>query len=412
MSDIFIQPNWHPIAIHFPLALLVTGLVIEVFSSVHSSLRRAGRWMILLGALSSIVAAFTGIYALDDVVFRSQRESASHASERPWRNLALDARLHGGREPSGSSDGKEDQDRTARTWKYLSRHAWIEGPATLIVTLTAMSALAFPSWARQRRTYILLLALLLLGAASMAWGAWYSGDTVYHDAAATELKGKKTESAQPGAAKSFSKRIGAALEHFAGPPLQAHVSMAGLTVALVLVALALTIRKSAEAGPAATRLTPGAESQSLGEDLPGEESSIGHAGWPSVRFWVLAIVAGVFAAFLGLWALSRPDEAATWAPTELWATITDKADNPDAPMNRRTAHVLMATAILLLSAALAAFTHWVPNRKRVIAIMALLLVVTIGTQLWLGILLLYDGKGVQAGQRFYQFRPPEQVSHP
>src|SRR5687768_10037846 len=66
-----VNPNFHVILIHFPIGLLLTGTLIELFSFLgwrRSGFRIAGRWMILLGALLAIPTAFAGIYALSDVV--------------------------------------------------------------------------------------------------------------------------------------------------------------------------------------------------------------------------------------------------------------------------------------------------------------------------------------------------------
>src|SRR6185312_13959149 len=114
MSRIFINPNWHAALIHFPLCLLVVGVGIEWVTVVYRRplLQAAGRWILLLGALSAVAVAFAGIYALNDVVSRSQRATASHASERPWRDLARDARLHGGPEAPDPSAARDDARRT------------------------------------------------------------------------------------------------------------------------------------------------------------------------------------------------------------------------------------------------------------------------------------------------------------
>jgi uncharacterized membrane protein len=66
----FIIPNWHVILIHYPLALLTVGTLIEIFSFLwrRSGFRAAGRGMILIGALCAIPAATSGIYAARQVL--------------------------------------------------------------------------------------------------------------------------------------------------------------------------------------------------------------------------------------------------------------------------------------------------------------------------------------------------------
>src|SRR5205814_1160949 len=65
----FINPNLHVVLVHFPLALLLFGAVIELVAPLlwrRSAFRAAGRWMILLGALTAAPTATAGLYALYD----------------------------------------------------------------------------------------------------------------------------------------------------------------------------------------------------------------------------------------------------------------------------------------------------------------------------------------------------------
>ena len=69
MAKQFINPNLHVAIVHFPLALLVVGTLIEFVAPVlwrRSTFRAAGRWMILLGALAAVPTATSGLYALYD----------------------------------------------------------------------------------------------------------------------------------------------------------------------------------------------------------------------------------------------------------------------------------------------------------------------------------------------------------
>lgn len=184
MSHVLINPNWHVVLIHFPLCLLLVGIAIELLTIVlrRPPLRTAGRWILLFGALSAVVVAFSGIYALDDLVYRSQRPQASQASERPWRDLVNDARLYGGPAIGDASNAHADQQRTDEGWRMLKRHAWLEGSGTALVVILLVCATALPG--RPRHGLIVPLALGLI-----LWGAWFSGETVYRDATATQLKG-------------------------------------------------------------------------------------------------------------------------------------------------------------------------------------------------------------------------------
>ena len=51
MRHEFVNPNLHVVWVHFPMALLIIGALIELFSFMwwRSGFRAAGRWMILIG---------------------------------------------------------------------------------------------------------------------------------------------------------------------------------------------------------------------------------------------------------------------------------------------------------------------------------------------------------------------------
>ena len=73
MATPLVRPNLHVILIHYPLAMLVAGTLIELLSFVwpRGTFRAAGRWMILLGALLAVPTTFSGIYAMRDVAGRN-----------------------------------------------------------------------------------------------------------------------------------------------------------------------------------------------------------------------------------------------------------------------------------------------------------------------------------------------------
>ena len=63
-------------------------------------------------------------------------------------------------------------------------HAWRQGSASILVALTAVLALGVSDHLR-RRLYLVFMALLLGGAGLMVSGAWYGGEAVYREGAAT-----------------------------------------------------------------------------------------------------------------------------------------------------------------------------------------------------------------------------------
>src|SRR5437764_8879087 len=85
MAHEFISPNLHVVLIHYPLGLLIAGALIELFSFLwsRSGFRTAGRWMILLGALSAVPTTFSGIYALNSVALSHN----SVGEETPWSDV-------------------------------------------------------------------------------------------------------------------------------------------------------------------------------------------------------------------------------------------------------------------------------------------------------------------------------------
>ena len=105
--DKFILPNFHAFLIHFPLGMLGTGVLIELFSFLwrRSSFRTAGRWLILLGTLMAVPAATSGLYAFRDVV--------GHGNEADsWMEL------------------KAGSNFTAVDWRFVRYHIILNSAAT------------------------------------------------------------------------------------------------------------------------------------------------------------------------------------------------------------------------------------------------------------------------------------------
>src|SRR5438105_3150724 len=120
MPHQFINPNWHVIFIHYPIGLLTIGLLIEIISffNPRGGFRAAGRWMIGIGALLSLPALFSGIYAFRDVV------SPDGYMDQTWRDV------------KASSNWNEAQ------WFFMRRHIWLNSIATGLVVLIAVLWLA------------------------------------------------------------------------------------------------------------------------------------------------------------------------------------------------------------------------------------------------------------------------------
>jgi len=61
--------NYHPIFVHFPIALWLTALFFELLAVLRSSddMHRTAARLLYLGTLAGAIAALTGLYAQDSV---------------------------------------------------------------------------------------------------------------------------------------------------------------------------------------------------------------------------------------------------------------------------------------------------------------------------------------------------------
>lgn len=91
MPDL-IEPNLHPLVVHFVIALFFVGpfcLLASVIAPLNepwrNSLRNAGDWMIWIGAAFAVVAVAAGLYAYNTVA----HDEPSHIAMTNHRNWAL-----------------------------------------------------------------------------------------------------------------------------------------------------------------------------------------------------------------------------------------------------------------------------------------------------------------------------------
>ncbi len=134
-----IEPNIHPILVHFAYALTVTGalslFVVSLFPSGgwRDTLKTAGDWMLGFGVLAIIATAAAGFQAYYSVA----HDGPSHAAMTTHRNWAV---------------------------------------PTAVVIL----GLAFWRWMkREQRPSLLFSAVLVLAATSLSVTAWWGGKLVY-----------------------------------------------------------------------------------------------------------------------------------------------------------------------------------------------------------------------------------------
>ena len=113
MQTQFIIPNFHVILIHYPLALIGVGLLIELFAFLwrRSTFRLAGRWMLLLGILSLVPAATSGLQAM------SQVNRTTDTISSPWMEARASSPIQG------------------HSWEVMKDHAWLNAAGTVVFLL-------------------------------------------------------------------------------------------------------------------------------------------------------------------------------------------------------------------------------------------------------------------------------------
>jgi uncharacterized membrane protein len=430
-TDELVSPNLHVVLLHTPIAMLVAGLLIELFSFLgwrRSTFRLAGRWMILLGALTMAPVATSGLYALRDVV--SARLPAD-AIPQSWNEILQSSSLA--------------NDPVA--WQHMSRHAWWEAIAAAGLLLVVVMWLACSDRWREK-LHVPLLVLLVVGVGVTLAGAYEAGEGVYrhgvaveraHDGSPTAAPSTSPNSSTPttaaatngatngtsngtsnaasnaasngasnGASNSEVSAVLDRVEHVL-PPMQIHVISAGTVVSLALAALALAIRATHAHVPVsgqgvddiAAALTSdsrdeaylSAEARSTRARFPGIRSDV-----PPARFWMLAFLLAVLTAAGGWYLLARSSSGAFFDYRYLWAVITNPDQLPEreqntvfgVPMTRRLAHVIVGSAIVVFTLLLAMCGRWAPRNRGLLLVFAVLLLGALAAQVWLGSLLLFD----------------------
>lgn len=134
----FPQESAHPLLVHFPIALLLTGVGLDVASWVlkRPSLQRLALWNLALGVLAAAVAVGTGL--------RAERV-AKHSFEI-WQVIELHKRL---------------------------------GITTLILGLMAVSWRLKAGGALSARARTVTTIFLLVMTTTLLWGAHLGGRLVY-----------------------------------------------------------------------------------------------------------------------------------------------------------------------------------------------------------------------------------------
>jgi uncharacterized membrane protein len=367
----FVNPNYHVILIHYPLGVFMLGVAIELFGCLwkQSSVRVAARWMILIGGLAMLPAATSGIYALSDATSAGVSADQAH---------------------------------------MLRVHTWVQSIATLLATFTAIFMIAASDGWR-RRSHGLVLSVLVICAGLMASGAWFGGETVYTQGTAVRFAAPNASQAKP---KLWSAEW---LIYYIGEPEQIHMILAGVTFALAFAALGLSIRKITAEYPddAHLPLISEAPSDDVTPSTPGPAypnsplpilapSDAPETCIPAGCFWLVGALLALLTLAAGYWIWANG--SSSWSPQAFWNELMVYRGKLIA--TRSAVHVWVGVTLLVLTLLLAALSRWAPQQRTVLAIFASLLVLAIAAQVWLGVLLQFDG----GDGPLYRFTPAGKIS--
>ena len=229
MHHEFVEPNLHAALIHVPLGLLVVGTLIELFAPIfwrRSVFRAAGRWMILLGALSLLPVAAAGAYAMVDV---------NHGGDGTWADVRAASPIQGA------------------AWEHMKQHMLLTLSGSGVLLFLVVVWLAASDRTRSALHFIFLV-VLLGGVGTIVIGGRRGGEMVYRYHVGMSEAGDGDSSAD----KQTGWRV---VENYV-PPVELHMVLAGGAVAAGLAAIGLSMRRKVIVG--ATIPPPPAELTDIG----------------------------------------------------------------------------------------------------------------------------------------------------
>ena len=356
-----IQPNWHIAVMHFPIGLIVVGTLVELFSFLGwrgSGFRRAGRWMLLIGAVASVPTTFSGLYALKDLL--------------PEGGLA---------ELAGTN---------ARLAEAMRLHVWTQSIATAGVLFLVVLWVALSDLWRDRLNLLFKLGLLAISGLIL-WGAHLGGDSVYQHGFAVDPQ--RAPSTLP-AVRELAKIE--TWEQIA-PVVQTHVTMAGLAMAVAAVTLGIAIRM-AHTGYEPVYDVRHAEriAAAFGSadpmDVPVVEPvRISRNTTPPVwatKFWLLSALLLIGVAVGGIWTIAQYPSIG-WDYNALRSAIAESDNGPW--LTRRLAHLIVGVVLVVDTLALAILARFAPRSTVALLVFAVPMVLALIAQVWLGVILLFTG---------------------
>jgi uncharacterized membrane protein len=395
MTTELIRPNLHVVLVHYPMALLITGVLIEWFSFLwrRSSFRTAGRWMILLGTLSAIPATFSGIYALRDV-----------------SRIPIDSDMHWAEIRSTSPVFTQPH-----VWHMLREHVLYQSLATGAAALVVVIWLGSSDRLRAKLHWLLMLVLIVT-VGIMIRAAWFAGEAIYQKGVAVEAvfplpATQPADTAAPATQPASWKNTPTTLERMF-PPLELHTIMAGVFTAIAVVAIGLSFRKinAIYHAPDELPMVTGDPSAVLSAALkkpPTPASSVTMVRTfnpdlelevrpfaPAGRFWLLAFLLGLLTFTGGLFVIARGAdlfEPMSNQPKQIPNLLWEQIKPPHGQkIDRLFAHAATGAAIIILPIVLGLLSRFAPRERIILLLTTLLLLAAVGVQIWLGVLLMFD----------------------
>ena len=360
-----IIPNLHVILVHFPMALLTAGVLIEILNFLWhgGSLHKAGRWMILIGTLMMAPVVTSGIYALYDV--------ATH-----------------GNSPDNFSDLASASGFTMRNWGLVRQHVLLTGTAAAIATIAVIWYLGASDRAR-KFVYLPAFTLILLSMGLLVVGAWHGGEMVYRQGFGVDGKLSSSNEGPPPQSQNLLDQL-----EFSLNPMQIHLVFAGFLFAVAAGAMGVSYRRSTDKARRPLMAAQESTYEQKASDpwssvpAPHELAPPESSTPPSPRFWVAASLLGIITLALGLYV----------GGFSVWPKVLDFPQLRDSLMGialagqRRIAiHIILGTSILVLCILLAIIGFWAPRQRELLGLASLLLILAVAAQIWIGTLLLFDG---------------------
>lgn len=360
MSGPLFEPNLHAALVHYPLALVTVGVLIEFLSVLFwrkSSVRTAGRWMVVIGILTAVPTVTTGMYALRHTV------DPTGSYGEVWQHIA-------------SASSWSDQH-----WHAIEEHVSYTVAGTLLLLVGIVIWIGATDSAR-RNMYLLGLVVLLASAGLIGYGSHYGGELVYQHG--TGVQAQLTQ--YPLGTDALE--VPAVAENLPGIPegissLELHLLLAGCAFALIAAAIGLSVRLSnvawenrfAEEKAVAAGYRPAGK---MGQDSNLLAIAVIYPG----VFWCFAILCAAGAALLGFWMIDV---------SSLGDLISEIKEHQGKDEWRPVLHIYYGISLISLAVLTGIVMRIWPRRRLLMGILCTLLVIAMVGQAWTGTIMLFDG---------------------